>query len=87
MLDMVKCYEKIRHSVVEAACRKHGFSAIILRICLAVYAGPRVLSVDGATTLPIKLGTSIVAGCSFATTLLRVVLVEIIDLGWRLYPS
>eukprot|EP00973_Karenia_brevis_P045392 6287233-Karenia_brevis.AAC.1 len=59
----------------------------ILRVCLSIYGGPRVLSVEGAVTETFCLSTSIVAGCTFATTLLRVVLIEILDAGCRLYPQ
>ena len=31
--------------------------------------------------------TSIVAGCGFATTLLRVVLLECLDMGFRIYRN
>ena len=68
------------------ASRRKGFPLIIVRLCLAIYAGPRIISVDGAVTAAFRLGTSIVTGCSFATTLLRVVLIECLDMGSRLYP-
>ena len=41
----------------------------------------------GAVSDCIEIGMSIVAGCTFATTLLRVVLIECMDLGTRLYPA
>eukprot|EP00973_Karenia_brevis_P085485 11862009-Karenia_brevis.AAC.1 len=87
LLDMVKCYERIQHHVVAAAAKRTGFNLRIIRLCLAVYAGPRLLSVDGAVTELFRIGTSIVAGCSFATTILRVVLIELMDIGTRLYPN
>ena len=56
-------------------------------MCLSIYAGKRVISVDGAVTAEFTIGTSIVAGCAFATTMLRVVLLECLDMGCRLYPA
>eukprot|EP00973_Karenia_brevis_P079843 11079498-Karenia_brevis.AAC.1 len=87
LLDMVKCYEKIRHPIVHEAALRMGFPLRIVRVCLAIYAGKRIISVDGAVTQFFKIGTSIVAGCSFATTILRVVLLECLDLGCKLYPQ
>ena len=87
LLDMVKCYEKIQHVVVIEAARRTGFPLRVVRLCLAIYAGRRVISVDGALTKTFRLGTSIVAGCAFATTLLRVVLLECLDMGCKLYPQ
>ena len=45
------------------------------------------MSVDGAVSVVFRIGTSIVAGCTFATTILRMVLIECLDLGFRLYPN
>eukprot|EP00973_Karenia_brevis_P025283 3487847-Karenia_brevis.AAC.1 len=84
---MVKCYAKIRHEVVHEAAARVGFPWRVLRVCLAIYAGKRIISVDGAVTEVFRLGTSIVAGCAFATTILRVVLMECLDMGCKLYPQ
>eukprot|EP00973_Karenia_brevis_P010217 1383335-Karenia_brevis.AAC.1 len=81
------CYEKIQHAVIIEAARRTGFPIRVVRLCLVIYAGPSIVSVDGAVTDVFRLGTSIVAGCTFATALLRVVLLECLDLGQRLYPA
>ena len=85
MLDMVKCYEKITHQVIAAAAKRVDFPLRILRVCLGVYARKRIISVDGAVTEEFRIGTSIVPGCAFATTMLREVLIECLDMGRRLY--
>eukprot|EP00973_Karenia_brevis_P046875 6504070-Karenia_brevis.AAC.1 len=69
------------------AAQRTGFPIRVVRLCLVIYAGPRIVSVDGAVTNIFRLSTSIVAGCTFATTLLRVVLLECLDMGQRLYPA
>ena len=71
LLDMSKCYERIRHLVIVEAAKREGFNLRILRVCLAIYAGPRVLSVDGAVSERFAIGTSIVAGCALSTSLSR----------------
>ena len=86
LLDMVKCYEKIKHPIVAAAARKAGFPMRLVRVCLAIYAGPRILSIDGVVSDVFTIGTSIVAGCTFATRILRVVLIECMDMASRWYP-
>ena len=49
---IVKCYEKIRHIVLQTRAKKHNSNLKILRVCIVVYAGPRVLQVNGACSRP-----------------------------------
>ena len=51
------------------------------RWCLMCYGGPRVLRLDGVFSDAFRVGSSIVAGCAGATTLLRAVLLKTCDLA------
>ena len=81
LLDMTKCYEKVRHDILLAACKRAGFPVVLVRLCIAVYSGPRALNLGGVMSAVTVVGTSIVAGCTFATTLLRVALLQCFDIA------
>ena len=50
-------------------------------MCLAAYSGARRLIVEGVCTEPFYIGgKSLVAGCGFATTLLKVYLLTVFDM-------
>ena len=59
---------------------RHGARSVprrnlgILGFLLLCYRVPRVIVVDGLASSPLSLGCTIVAGCPFATTLLKVLL-------------
>ncbi len=80
LLDMVKCYEKVAHVVLAAKAQLHGFPMHIIRVVIAMYSSPRVVKIGAECSLPVSLGTTIVAGCTFATTLLKLVLLKALDL-------
>ena len=57
-----------------------------LKLILRTYGGPRRLCLGRWMSEEFSLGTSIVAGCAFATTLLKVMLLTAMDLlmsSWR----
>ena len=87
LLDLVKCYEKVLHWVLIRGAKEHGFPLVVVRLCLAVYAGPRAISAAGCVSSVVNLGTSIVAGCGFATTLLKVVLIRCFDAAQLAFPE
>ena len=87
LLDLVKCYEKVLHWVLIRGAKEYGFPLVIVRLCLAVYAGPRAISAAGCVSREASLGTTIVAGCGFATTLLKVVLIRCFDAAQQAFPE
>lgn len=74
LLDLVKASEKVRHGVLVRCGNGTGFPAAVLRLCISIYQSPRFLSVSGACSGSISINASIVAGCGFATTMLKLVL-------------
>ena len=71
LTDLVKAYEFVRHRRLWQMCRATRFPLMIARWCIKAFAGPRVVKVQGgAVSEPIRISTSIVAGCAAATSLL-----------------
>lgn len=87
LLDLVKCYEKIRHKLLVDHARRYGYPLALLRLNLAVYSGPRVISYGGCVSRAVQLGASIAAGCSAATALLKLVLIPCFDEATELYST
>eukprot|EP00959_Pyramimonas_sp_CCMP1952_P451834 9460001-Pyramimonas_sp.AAC.1 len=52
-----------------------------------VYGGPRMIQIREAVSSAFSIGCSIVAGCSFATTMLRVVLHDSLVYMQKYWPS
>ena len=86
-LDLVKAFEMIPHEHIAAAAAKHGYSAWVLRLSLAAYRMQRVVSVEGLYSRPIVAARGITAGSGFATTELRILLLDVIDSSYILCPS
>ena len=87
LLDLVKCFEKVPHHVVWRAAKKHRYSLWILRLSLASYRLPRAVGVAGVFSRLITPCLSITAGSGFATTELRIILLDVVDDAHRLWPS
>ena len=87
LLDLVKAFEMIPHHLIIKAARKHGFSPWILRLSLAAYRLPRAIGVDGVYSRLIVASRGITAGSGFASAELRVLLLDVVDNTYRLFPS
>ena len=77
--DLKKAYELVRHPLLAREAAAVDFCLQLLRVILAVYGGPRRLVVDGAVTRVFRTVRGIIAGCTFATTLLKVFMVRAFD--------
>ena len=88
LTDLMKAYEHVLHSKLIAFAKDTQFPLGLLRMCLVCYAGPRRLIVDGYCTGQFCIGgKSLIAGCGFATTLLKVYTIKLFDMMWRWYPE
>ena len=87
LLDLAKCYEKVKHGLLADKCQQHGFNAIVARLAISLYAGPRRLVANGAVSRQMCTKQGILAGCTFATTLLRVLLISSCDATALHWPS
>ena len=87
LLDLTKAYEKVDHKVLAEAAARYGFPLRVLKIALMFYRMSRVVIVEGLATSPVFTAQTIVAGCSFATVLLRLMLLPILDSVAANWPS
>ncbi len=86
LLDLHKAYEHVRHQYLQAQAVQYGFNWKLLRFLLALYSMNRVIMVGRVVTTVVRAGRTIVAGCSFATTLLRLALIRVLDLAVQRWP-
>ena len=75
LLDLKKLYEHVRHVDLFAAARQFDFNIKLLRGVVTIYSGFRTLLCDGAISEFVQATGAIVAGCSAATTLAKLLLV------------
>ena len=81
LIDLVKAYEMLGHRMCLGRFADAGVPMRYARWCLMCYGGPRVLRLDDVFSDAFRVGSSIVAGCAGATTLLRAVLLKTCDLA------
>ena len=86
-LDIVKAFEKVKHHLVVRAARKHGYNLLVLRLSLAAYRAPRAIGVNGVYSRIIIATTGITAGSGFATSELRVLLLDLVDDSYVMFRS
>ena len=87
LLDLVKAFEKVPHDVLIRSAVKHGYNLWLLRLSLAGYRLPRSVGVDGTYSRLVVAVCGITAGSVFATTELRVIMLDAIDHTYRLWKS
>ena len=87
LLDLVKAFEKVPHDVLVRSAVKHGYNLWLLRLSLAGYRLPRSVGVDGTYSRTVVAVCGITAGSVFATTELRVIMLDAIDHTYRLWQS
>jgi len=87
LLDLKKAYEYVSHRRLWGKAKKHRFHLRFLRYTLATYAMQRAVLFAGMATAPVKASRTIVAGCSQATTLLRMVLICTLDCLQENWPT
>ena len=79
MEDLEAFYENIDREILAREAERTGFPMGIVRACLAAYSGPRMLTSQGMLTRAVFPRKGIIAGCSLATTLIRVYMVNAMD--------
>ncbi len=86
--DLDSFYETVDRDLLLRRARATGFPEPIVRVCLALYACPRMLTLDGALSREVHPARGIIAGDAMATTLVKVYCVGAFDeLCVRLPPS
>ena len=87
LLDLVKCFERIPHALLAAAAAKRGNPLRLLRLALAVYRIRRSGGVGGRYSRCIVATRGITAGSGFATSELRVLLIDLVEVAARWWRS
>ncbi len=85
LLDLVKAFERIPHWAIIKAAKKHGFCGWVLRLSLAAYRAKRTIAVAGVFSRVIVAVRGITAGSGFATSELRVILLDVVDSTYVLW--
>ena len=72
MTDMESFYELMDRDQLVKEAEALGFPRALIRAALAAYAGPRIITMHGRCARELYPEKGIVAGCSLATTLVKV---------------
>ena len=78
LLDLVKAFETVPHWVLAEAAKLKGYPIALLRLSLAAYRLARTIGVDGVYSRLIVATRGITAGSGFATSELRVLMLDLI---------
>ncbi len=85
--DMEAFYETIDREVLLERARATGFPEPLIRVCLAAYGGPRMLSKDGALAREMYPTKGIIAGCGMATTMVKIYCLDPFDKVQKAIPD
>ncbi len=77
--DMESFYETIDRGVLMEEARILGFPTCLARLSLAAYAAPRMITFGRSTARELYAERGIIAGCSFATTLVNICYMRKLD--------
>jgi len=79
LLDLVKAFEAVQHWTLVRAAHKHGYNVWLLRLSLQAYRIRRTICVEACFSRCVTATRGITAGSCFATSELRLLLLDIID--------
>ena len=85
--DLSKFYERIPLQHLVGAAKDLGFPSELLRLALRTYRGRRFIQYEKAFSSSVFARRGIIAGCSLATTLVKVFMWRALDAASELYPS
>ena len=88
--DLYKFYERIPLDVLLARADMLNFPRCIIRLAVSAYRGPRFVSLSSLVDGPHFARFGVIAGCSMATTGVRIFLIPVLDtlrLPQQLYLS
>lgn len=75
--DLTKAYASIDHAILWREVCSTGSHLGVLHLLLWLYRGARLLSIDGVCSHSVHDSCTVVADCTFATTLMRVMLIRL----------
>ena len=74
LADLEKFYEHVSHEVLYQEAVETGFNLVLLRALCTMYAGYRAISYRGMSSEAHRIGGTIMAGCSCALALAKLLL-------------
>jgi hypothetical protein len=80
LLDLYKYYETIDLKLLLWRCKQVNFPLAIARLAIAMYLQARFFVLNGFVDGPFWASGGIIAGCTFATTLIRVYSIASLDM-------
>ena len=86
-IDIIKCFERVPHRVIQRVGLQLGFPLGPLRFVLMLYRGIRRLLCDKAVSSDLVASAGIVAGCAYAAFLLRAVMEQPIKITAMTHPT
>ena len=84
--DLSKFYERMPHGLLLRCAKEMGFHPVVARLAIFAYGGNRRIRVDGGFSRSISVGQGIIAGCSLATSLVKVFMWKALDLAYTRFP-
>ena len=78
LIDLIKCFESVPHRELIEAARARGVSMTVLRLSIQAYRLARTISISGVCSALVIATRGITAGSGFATTELRVLLLDVV---------
>ncbi len=87
LLDLAKAFEHIPLQCVWQQGIKRGFPAVVLRLVLQSCAFPRRLLYRGAYSAVTSSLTAVVAGLTFATDCLYLIMIDVLDTVAAAHPT
>ena len=79
LLDLTKAFELVDHKLLVDAAKKRGYPLALLRLSLAAYRLSRTVGIDGCYSREIAAQRGITTGSGFATTELRLLLMDVLE--------
>ena len=79
MLDLTKAFELVDHAKLLDAAKRRGYPLALLRMSLSAYRLSRTIGVDGCFSRTITATRGITAGSGFATSELRLLLLDVLE--------
>ena len=86
LLDLIKAFETVPHAVLVAVARHLNYPIRLLKLSIAAYRLRRSVGIDGAYSATVQATRGITAGSGFATTELRVLLLDLVVLLKARWP-
>ncbi len=78
--DLKQYYEQVEVAEIARGCKRHGLPREIAALAIHMYMGPRRIRVGRAVSREVFPRRSILAGCTFALVLIRLIAIVPIDL-------